>query len=171
MQRAYRIVRAGEFDPLTVNDRIVLDQDRRHRRRIMLETEVGRQFLLDLPNATRLRHGDGLVLTDGQLVLVEAADEGLLEITAPTLAALVRIAWHLGNRHLPTQLTGDALRIRADHVIAEMVRGLGGTAVAIRAPFDPEGGAYEHGGDAHADHASGSHHDHHGHHHHGHRHD
>ncbi len=156
MQRAYRIVRAGHFDPLIVDDRVVLDQDRRHRRRIMLETLKGHHILLDLPEATRLRHGDGLVLTNGQTVLVEAADEDLHEITTPTLAGLVRIAWHLGNRHLPTQLMGNRLRIRADHVIADMAQGLGGTATPIRAPFDPEGGAYSEAGGGHDHH----HHDH-----------
>jgi len=95
----------------------------------------------------RLRDGDGLRLEDGALVRVEAVAEALIEIDAHSTAELVRIAWHLGNRHLPTQLlpgaNGGSLRIRHDHVIAEMVEGLGGHCQPILAPFDPEGGAYE----------------------------
>ncbi len=97
-------------------------------------------MLLDLPQAVRLRDGDGLELADGRVVRVVAQAEPLLEIHAHGPAELVRIAWHLGNRHLPVQLLGDRIRIRADHVIADMVHGLGGHAHAMDAPFDPEGG-------------------------------
>jgi urease accessory protein len=92
--------------------------------------------------ATALRDGDGLALSDGRIVRVRSEPERLMEITAPDVPALVRLAWHLGNRHLPTQLAGDRLRIRHDHVIGNMVRGLGGTIAEIEAPFDPEGGAF-----------------------------
>ena len=129
----------------------MIDFDRRHRRRIVLTTVGGDELLLDLPQAVRLRDGDGLELADGRIVRVVAQPEPLLEIHAHGPAELVRIAWHLGNRHLPVQLLGDRIRIRADHVIAEMVHGLGGHAHAIDAPFDPEGGAY----------AGGHHHHHH----------
>jgi urease accessory protein len=95
-----------------------------------------------LPQAARLRHGDGLVLDDGGVVEVRAKPERLLEIHAHEEGELVRIAWHLGNRHLPVQLLGDRIRIRVDHVIEEMVQGLGGHVEAIEAPFDPEAGAY-----------------------------
>jgi urease accessory protein len=133
---------AGTWDVGTAVDTIVLDFDGRHRRRLTMTSEAGLTFLLDLPRATALRDGDGLVLSDGTVVRVRAAPEQLIEITAPDLAALVRIAWHLGNRHLPTQLLGDRLRIRKDHVIEEMVKGLGGDATMIEAPFNPEGGAF-----------------------------
>lgn len=123
-------------------DSVRLDHDLRHRRRMVFTTARGEAILLDSPRTVHLRDGDGLELEDGTIVRVEAAPEALTEITAPTLAELVRIAWHLGNRHLPTQLLGDRLRIRHDHVIEGMVRGLGGTCVALMAPFDPEGGAY-----------------------------
>ena len=132
-------------------DTVLIDFDRRHRRRIVLTTEAGAELLLDLPQAVRLRDGDGLLLDDGRIVRVAAKPEPLLEIHAHSPAELVRIAWHLGNRHLPVQLEGDRIRIRADHVIADMVHGLGGHARAIDAPFDPEGGAY-----------AGGHHHHHG---------
>src|SRR3546814_10622210 len=92
---------------------------------------AGLMFMLDLPQAVVLRDGDGLVLRDGRIVRVEAAPEPLVEIAAPDVGALVRIAWHLGNRHLPTQLRGDCLRIRHDHVIIDMVQGLGGSIAEI----------------------------------------
>ncbi len=133
----------------TVNDTVSIDFDRRHRRRHVLTTASGAEILLDLPQAVRLRDGDGLALADGRMVRVTAAAEKLLEIHAHGPADLVRIAWHLGNRHLPVQLLGDRIRIRADHVIEEMIHGLRGHAKAIEAPFDPEAGAYA-GGHGHS---------------------
>jgi urease accessory protein len=157
-------------------DTIVLDFDDRHRRRMAMTGTRGLEFLLDLENATALRGGDALVLEDGRLIEVVAAAEPLLEIRGSDPQHLVRVAWHLGNRHLPTQILAKALRIRRDHVIEEMVKGLGARVIEIEAPFDPEGGAYDGDGHAHAadhahdhhahDHASHDHaHDHAGHHH------
>lgn len=156
-------------------DTVVLDFDDRHRRRMAMTGTRGLQFLLDLKNAVALRGGDALVLEDGRLIEVVAAPEPLIEIRGGDPAHLVRIAWHLGNRHLPTQIVGKGLRIRRDHVIEAMVTGLGARVVAIDAPFDPEGGAYAashaHAGAAH-DHAHHGHsahgHAHHDHAHHGH---
>ena len=118
------------------------------------------------------------MLEDGRLIEVVAAPEPLIEIRCPDPLHLVRVAWHLGNRHLPTQIMAKGLRIRRDHVIEEMVRGLGARVIEIEAPFDPEGGAYAVAGHAHEhahDHAHAmimtitrSWHDHHGHDHHGH---
>lgn len=151
MIRVETIYPAGTWSG-TVNDTVSIDFDRRHRRRHVLTAASGAELLIDLPQAMRLRDGDGLALEDGRLVRVEAAAEKLLEIHAHGPAELVRIAWHLGNRHLPVQLVGDRIRIRADHVIEGMVHGLGGHAVAIDAPFDPEAGAYAGGhGHSHAD--------------------
>ena len=132
-------------------DQILIDFDRRHRRRVTLTTEHGAEILLDLPQAARLRDGDGLQTEDGRIIRVVAKPEPLLEIHAHGPAELVRIAWHLGNRHLPVQLLGDRIRIRADHVIAAMVHGLGGHADAVEAPFDPEAGAYAGGHHGHHD--------------------
>jgi urease accessory protein len=133
-----------------------LDHDHRHRRRLVLKTAEGESVLLDLPSPVHLRGGEGLLLEDGSVVAIEAVPEKLLEITAPDRAALIRIAWHLGNRHLPTEIAGEALRIRQDHVLEEMVRGLGGMVAHIEAAFDPEGGAYaattRHDHDGHAPH-------------------
>src|ERR1700733_112843 len=123
-------------------DTIVLDFDDRHRRRMAMTGTRGLEFLLDLEAAIALRGGDALVLEDGRLVEVVAAPEPLLEIRGHDPFHLVRLAWHLGNRHLPTQIMGKALRIRRDHVIEEMVKGLGARVIEIDAPFDPEGGAY-----------------------------
>src|SRR6476646_11154941 len=137
-------------------DTVVLDFDDRHRRRMAMTGTRGLECLLDLENATALRGGYALVLEDGRLIEVVAAPEPLLEIRGSDPAHLVRLAWHLGNRHLPTQIMAKGLRIRRDHVIEAMVNGLGARVIEIEAPFDPEGGAYaEH---AHADEDAAHHH-------------
>ena len=123
-------------------DTVVLDFDDRHRRRMAMTGTRGLEFLLDLENAVALRGGDALVLEDGRLIEVVAAAEPLLEIRGADPLHLVRVAWHLGNRHLPTQIMPKGLRIRRDHVIEAMVKGLGARIIEIEAPFDPEGGAY-----------------------------
>jgi len=145
-------------------DTVVLDFDDRHRRRMAMTGTRGLEFLLDLETAVALRGGDALVLEDGRLVEVVAAPEPLIEIRGTDPAHLVRVAWHLGNRHLPTQITARGLRIRRDHVIEEMVKGLGARIIEIEAPFDPEGGAYaavaeahDHSGHDHAHHDHGKH--------------
>ncbi|WP_375777264.1 urease accessory protein UreE [Bradyrhizobium sp. ma5] len=164
-------------------DTVVLDFDDRHRRRMAMTGTRGLEFLLDLENAVALRGSDALVLEDGRLVEVVAAPEPLAEIRGSDPHLMIRVAWHLGNRHLPTQIMPKGLRIRRDHVIEAMVKGLGARVIEIEAPFDPEGGAYAehahadapaHGHTGH-DHAHGGAHDH-GHyhgdgHHHDHAHD
>jgi urease accessory protein len=155
-------------------DTVVLDFDDRHRRRMAMTGTRGLEFLLDLESAIALRGGDALVLDDGRLIEVVAAPEPLLEIKGADPHHLIRVAWHLGNRHLPTQLMPKGLRIRRDHVIEAMVKGLGARVVEIEAPFDPEGGAYASAahGHAHDDHSHHTGHDHaHGHDHHHHDHD
>jgi urease accessory protein len=147
--RTQTVLPAGTWDAATATDTVLIDYDRRHRRRILLSTESGAEVLLDFPHAVRLRHGDGLVVDSGGVIRVCARPEPLLEIHAHEDGELVRIAWHLGNRHLPVQLLGDRIRIRADHVIADMVEGLGGHVEMIEAPFDPEAGAYAPGATHH----------------------
>ena len=132
------------------HDVVVLDFDERHRRRVAMRGVRGTAFLLDLAEAVALRGGDALELDTGALIEIVAAPEPLAEITGADPAATIRIAWHLGNRHLAVQLVGKRLRIRRDHVIEAMVVGLGGKVTAIEAPFDPEGGAYAGGGHDHA---------------------
>ena len=138
-------------------DTVVLDFDDRHRRRMAMTGTRGLEFLLDLENAIALRGGDALVLEDGRLIEVVAAPEPLIEIRGSDPHHLVRVAWHLGNRHLPTQIMARGLRIRRDHVIEAMVKGLGARVIEIEAPFDPEGGAYAGGGHGHSAHDHGSH--------------
>jgi urease accessory protein len=145
-------------------DTVVLDFDDRHRRRMAMTGTRGLEFLLDLENAVALRGGDALVLEDGRLIEVVAAAEPLAEIRGADPLHLVRVAWHLGNRHLPTQIMPKGLRIRRDHVIEAMVKGLGARIIEIEAPFDPEGGAYAAPAHDHAAHDHGHHHDHHHHH-------
>lgn len=171
MKRAVAVRPATDWPAEAAADRVVLDAQGRHRRRIRLMTVAGQVLLLDLPEATRLMDGDGLQLEDGSWVAIEAKPEALLEISAPDPHALIRIAWHLGNRHLPTQIMGTRLRIRRDHVIEDMVRGLGAKVVLIEAPFDPEGGAYGHGTVTGHDHGHSHDHRHSHDHHHGHSHD
>lgn len=169
-------------------DTVVLGYDDRHRRRLAMTATRGLSFLLDLAEAVALRGGDALVLEDGRLVEVIAAPEPLVEIRATDAAHLARLAWHLGNRHLPVQIAARGLRIRRDHVIEDMLRGLGARLIEIEAPFDPEGGAYatpahgeahihDHAHDHHRGHDRDHHHGHdhghdhgHGHSHHGHSH-
>ena len=146
-----RLTRAGET--------ITLAREERHRRRIALTADNGAEFLLDLPEAAYLPNGCGLLLEDGGVILVRAADEPLMQITAPDRLTLARITWHIGNRHTPAEITEDALYIQPDHVLAEMVRGLGGSVAEVSRPFEPEGGAY--GGHGALER---------GHHHHGHQH-
>jgi urease accessory protein len=150
------ILPAGAWDTTREVDRVLIDYDRRFRRRIVLATVLGGEVLIDLPQAVRLRDGDGLQVSAG-IVRVCAQAEDLMEIHAHDESDLVRIAWHLGNRHLPVQLLGEYIRIRADHVIGEMVEGLGGHVDLIQAPFDPEAGAYS-GGGHHHHHGDDDHH-------------
>lgn len=130
-------------------DTITLDETARHRRRIALTSDSGIEFLLNLEAATLLRHRQGLVLDNGQVIEVHAAPEALYEVTADDGQHLLSLAWQIGNRHLAAQIEGDRLMIRRDPVIREMLEGLGARVAEIEAPFDPEGGAY---GDRHSSH-------------------
>jgi urease accessory protein len=141
MRRAIAVHRRGAWPDEAAKESVTLAYLDRHRRRIRLVSDTGKPFLLDLPRTRHLTDGDGLELDDGGYLRVNAAPEPVIEIVAPP-ADLLRIAWHLGNRHLPLQVIEDRLRIRADHVIAEMVTGLGGEITRLDAPFDPEIGAY-----------------------------
>src|ERR1700734_4187462 len=103
MLRAIQVLKAGSWDGPPV-DRITLSYDERHRRRLRFLAEAGTEFLLDLPRTTVLRDGDGLRLENGRGILVAAADEPLLEVTVTDSEQLARLAWHIGNRHLPAQI-------------------------------------------------------------------
>ncbi len=157
MERAIAHFHGSHWPAELAEDGVTLAFDDRHRRRIRLHTDKGEEILLDLPKAIAMAHGDGLRISDGRWLAVRAAPEALLEIRCPTPLALLRMAWHLGNRHLPTDVTAERLRIRPDHVIEAMVRGMGAKVVEVIEPFQPEGGAYddhvaEHGGQHSHDH-------------------
>ena len=162
MRRATTIQPAGSCDASAAVDRVVLDADERHRRRTVLTGESGTKFLLDLEHATALKDGDGLVLDDGSIVTVAGRPEPLIEIEAKSPLDLLRLAWHLGNRHTQVEIVGTKLRIRRDHVLESMVAGLGGKLTPIEAPFEPEAGAHGQGehahdhGHAHVDHEHGA---------------
>lgn len=160
MIRATRVIRADALAGAEIVDRIVLDHGDRHRRRVAMRGVGGLAFLLDLPEPTVLDDGDALALEDGRLVWVEAAPEALLEIRAASPLALKRLIWHIGNRHIPAEIGEECVFIADDHVLAGMVRGLGGTALPVKRPFRPEGGAYA-GGHAQP-HDEGGHAHHHG---------
>ena len=182
MMRATSIVRRPAVKADRVADILVLDHEARHRRRVALTAEGGLEFLLDLEKATVLEDGDAVKLEDGRLVRVQAAPERLIAITTENPLRLMQVVWHLGNRHVAAEISADTIHILHDHVLLEMVRGLGATATVVERPFRPERGAYEgqahvHGPDCGHDHAGHDHsghdhgHDHAGHDHAAHKHD
>lgn len=122
-----------------------LPYDARWLRRAVIETAGGAQVLVDLAEARLLPHGCRLLLTDGRTVAVEALPEQLVAVRGDGPHHLMRLAWHLGNRHLPCQIEPDRLLIRPDHVIEHMLAHQGARLERLEAPFDPEGGAYGHG--------------------------
>jgi urease accessory protein len=143
--RAISIVRKLAVKPERVSDSVTLDHEHRLRRRIRLTSDGDLEFLLDLDKASGLDDGDALKLEDGRLIVVKAAPQKLLEIKAENPLRLLRIAWHIGNRHTPAEITADAIYIEEDHVLAEMVRGQGCSVTPVMRPFRPEGGAYDRG--------------------------
>jgi len=148
VKRASRVLRAAAWRAAAPIDRVVLDANERFRRRIVMTGEHGGKVLLDLPEVTALRDGDALLLDDGTLVAVVAKPEPLVEIAAERgaeqTALMARLAWHLGNRHTEVEIVGGKLRMRRDHVLEEMLIGLGAVLTPIEAPFEPERGAYGH---------------------------
>lgn len=168
MLRATAILRKAAVKPERVADTVTLDHEGRNRRRIALKGDGGLEFLLDLDKATVLGDGDAVKLEDGRLVQVKAAPQPLLELRAENPLRLLKVAYHVGNRHTPAEVTPEAIYIEEDHVLAEMARGQGCTVTPVMRAFQPERGAYEH--DCGHDHGHGGHH-HHGHaHSHGHDH-
>jgi urease accessory protein len=127
----------------SIADTLTLRHDQRHRRRISMATDGGLSFLLDLEQVTMLDDGDAVRLDDGRLVRIKAALERLVEIRANDPLRLKKIIWHLGNRHVPAEITEDAVYIAEDHVLADMVRGLGAQTAMVERPFRPERGAYD----------------------------
>lgn len=144
-------------------DTITLDETERHRRRMAMRSDGGIDFLLDLSEAKLLSDGDGLELEDGRVIAVREKAEALYEVRARDGKHLVVLAWQIGNRHLPAEVHEDRIYIRRDHVIRDMLIGLGATVLDVERAFVPEKGAYHSGmPGGHAHH----HHRHHGHTHH-----
>src|SRR2546428_7701583 len=151
--------RAGHWPEEKAAGSLTLDFDARHRRRIRLTSDLGEHVLLDLPKAVAMADRDGLQLEDGRLLKIQAATELIVEVRHKDPNQLVRLAWHLGNRHLPTEIRNDVLRIRPDHVIEHMLLGFGADLRGLQAAFQPEGGAYGGHGHDHK-HDDGGHHHH-----------
>lgn len=146
--RAFEVVPATDGASVSFVDHIELAYAERYRRRMRFVTAGGLDFLLDLPRATLLRAGDALRLDDGRLIRVDAADESLVEVTATDANALARLAWHIGNRHVPAQIESQRILIRDDPVIVEMLHGLGASTRPVRTSFSPQAGAYRPSDDA-----------------------
>jgi urease accessory protein len=130
---------------------VVLPHDGRHLRRKLLHLDNGEMVMLDLKEPVLFRHGDRLVLEDGTTIEVRAEEERLFEIRARDTLHLIELAWHLGNRHLAAQIETDRILILRDHVIREMLVGLGAEVSEIVEPFQPVRGAYH----AHGNHDHG----------------
>lgn len=150
--------------------RAVLAHDQRALRRKLVTLDNGLDVLVDLPQTVALETGDALRLEDGRFAEIVAASEALYAITGRSVAHLAQLCWHIGNRHLPCQIESKAgmpqrLLIGRDHVIRDMLEGLGATVTEISAPFSPLRGAYaghDHGHSHSHDHGHGHHHHHHG---------
>jgi len=156
MPRAVRVLSPAERGGRPVADTVILDYAQRSAQNIAVSGLKGGQFEIALAAPARLRTDDALLLDDGSVIEVVAAPEPLIEARAADLAHLARLAWHLGDRHVPAQLFANRIRVRREPAIESLLKSLGAKLASIEAPFEPEGGAYE----AHD----------HGHHHHGHDH-
>jgi urease accessory protein len=143
MRRLVHAATAGSWPAEEGLDSLTLGFLDRNRRRIRLTTDSGETVLLDLPQAVAMAEGDGLAFEDGGWLAVHAAPEDVLEVEAWDARHLARLAWHLGNRHLPVEVvSGGQLRIAYDRVILAMLEGLGARCARRQAPFQPETGAY-----------------------------
>jgi urease accessory protein len=123
-------------------DIVVLDADERHIRRKRITLAKGQDILVDFEKPVRLEQGDRLVLEDGRVAKVVAAEEELMEVTARDPRHLVELAWHIGNRHLAAQIGDSRILLRRDRIIRAMLEQLGATVCDVTEPFSPEHGAY-----------------------------
>jgi urease accessory protein len=179
MPRATSVLRVAERRDGPVVDTLILSHAQRQAQKGFLFGIKGTCVELDFPETVRLRTDDALLLDTGGLVEVVAEPEPLIEVRAADLPSLARLAWHLGDRHVPVQIMERKLRLKRDESIEALLQSLGAKVVAIEAPFEPEGGAYEvtagghhhHDHDHDHDHGHDHHHHHHDHHHHDHKHD
>src|SRR5215469_5262210 len=155
MLREIKLLRGHQVDTTRIVDTVVLDHERRRRCHGPLVGTKGTQLFVDFAEPTPLRAGDALVLDTGDIVEVSAEAEALIEVHAADLSTLARIAWALGDRHIPVQILSDRLRLRPDAGLEALLRDLGGQTQAVVVSFDPEGGAYQSGdrGDHHHSHS------------------
>ena len=135
---------------LEVKGQLRLPFDARQKSRLRTHLVSGEEIALMLPRGDILRGGDLVVASDGRVIEIVAQTEKVLHITCKTAQDITRAAYHLGNRHVPVQVGDGFLRIAADHVLEEMLLGLGAAIEPIEAPFEPEAGAYG-GGHRHND--------------------
>ncbi len=172
MLHAHSFVPAPKVEAESIADSVVLSFEDRRRRQNVVHTVGGLEIQVDLTGAPALAHGDAYALEDGRLIEIVAEAEPLLEIKGRDPSHLMRLAWHLGDRHFETEIGPKWLRIRRDGAIADILKGLGAKVVEIEGPFQPEGGDHRNDAQGHDHgHRHGHHHDHaHGAHHHGHDH-
>ena len=160
LPRAGAVVRKAErkAEAPAPFDTAVLTHDERHLRRRVIGLSQGGKLMIDLPKPVMLENGDLLALDDGRHAEIVAAEEELFDIRASNPVHLAELAWHIGNRHLAAEIEEDRILILRDHVIGEMLEGLGAKVAEVVEPFQPVRGAYAEG------HSHGHHHDHgHGH--------
>jgi len=163
MPRASSVLHASHRHDRPVADIVILDSEQRNARKVTVTGAKGTVIDIDLDMPARLRTDDLLLLDDGTLVEVVAAPEPLIEARAADLAGLSRLAWHLGDRHIPVQVLNNRVRARREPAVEALLASLGAKVTMIDAPFEPEGGAYalsqahHHGahGHAHHDHDDG----------------
>ncbi|MEO1795200.1 MAG: urease accessory protein UreE [Pseudomonadota bacterium] len=150
MLRATEVIGGSASGSPAAADTLCLTHGDRHLRRKVLTLESGEDVLVDLASAHRLRHGDRLLLDNGSAIEIAAAAEDLMQVTTSGAPSLAVLAWQIGNRHLPAQIDEDRILIERDHVIREMLEGLGAHVSNVTEAFHPQGGAYEHGHGLHA---------------------
>lgn len=156
MIRATRLLPECDADTTAT---ITLTHADRYRRRAVLTTDQAEPFLLDLAEPQELPGGGALVLDDDRKILIVPANEALTEVRGQDAGHLTRLAWHLGNRHLPVDICDDHVLIQRDHVIEDMLRQLGALLNRVEGPFRPESGAYGHGRTQGHTHSHDPHHD------------
>lgn len=142
MIRGTKILPAGQWDAARAATFYRADYEGRFRRRMVLTLADGSDVLLDLDTSTLMCDGDGLALTDGRIVMIVAEAETLVEIRADSINGLLKLAWHVGNRHIGAMIHDDRITIRRDPVIEKMIEGLGGHLTHVNRGFNPENGAY-----------------------------
>ncbi len=158
MPRATSVINGAHRHDRPVADTVILGHEQRSAQKLTVTGAKGTVIDIDLHMPVRLRTDDLLVLEDGTLVEVVAAPEPLIEARAADLAGLSRLAWHLGDRHIPVQVLPNRVRARRDAAVETLLTSLGAKVTMIDAPFEPEGGAYalslahDHGQHGHAHH-------------------